>query len=74
MVIFLFKLSSFFGTKNNLKSHEKIFKNKYFYVITMPSEKENVFGFNQCVKSDKMLYIIYADIDSLIKKNRWICK
>ena len=34
----------------------------------MPSEKENVLGFNQCVKSDKMVYIIYADIDSLIKK------
>ena len=36
----------------------------------MPSEKENVLGFNQCVKSDKMVYIIYADIDSLIKKKQ----
>ena len=25
--------------------------------------------FNQCMKSDKMLYIIYTDIEPLIKKN-----
>ena len=30
----------------------------------MPSEKE----FNQYMKSDKMQYIIYADIESLIEK------
>ena len=34
----------------------------------MPSEKDNVLELNQCMKSDKMLYIIYADMESLIKK------
>ena len=34
----------------------------------MPSEKDNVFEFNQYVKSDKMSYIIYADIESLIRQ------
>ena len=34
----------------------------------MPSEKDNILGFNQYMKSDKMLYIIYADIESFIKK------
>ena len=34
----------------------------------MPSEKENILEFNQYMKSDKMPYVIYADIDSLIKK------
>ena len=29
----------------------------------MPSEKEIILEFNQCMKSDKMSYIIYADID-----------
>ena len=32
----------------------------------MPSEKDN--KFNQHMKSDKMPYIIYADIESLIRK------
>ena len=29
----------------------------------MPSEKEIILEFNQYMKSDKMSYIIYADID-----------
>ena len=42
-----------FRTENKLKSHEKLCKHK--------SEKDYV-------KSDKMLYIIYADIESLTRK------
>ena len=34
----------------------------------MPSRKDNKLEFNQYMKSDKMLYIIYADIEPLIKK------
>ena len=34
----------------------------------MPSENDNILEFNQYLKSDKMLYIINADIESLIKK------
>ena len=34
----------------------------------MPSEKDNILELNQYMKSDKMLYIIYADIESLLKK------
>ena len=34
----------------------------------MPSEKDNILEFNQYMRSDKMSYIIYADIGSLIKK------
>ena len=33
----------------------------------MPSEKD-ILEFNQQMKSDKMPYIIYADIESLIRK------
>ena len=29
----------------------------------MPTEKDNVLEFNQYLKSDKMAYIIYADIE-----------
>ena len=34
----------------------------------MPSEKDNILEFNLYMKSDKMSYIIYADMASLIKK------
>ena len=39
-----------------------------------PLKKDNMSEFNQNIKSDKMPYIIHADIKSLIKKNRWIFK
>ena len=58
----------YFRTENKLKSHEKVCKNKYFCGIVMPSENDNVLEFNQYMKSDKMPYIIYADIESLVKK------
>ena len=34
----------------------------------MPFGKHNTLKFNQYVKSDKMPYIIYADLESFIKK------
>ena len=34
----------------------------------MPSEMDNTLEFNQYMKSDKMPYIIYAGIESLIRK------
>ena len=34
----------------------------------MPPEKDNILEFNQYMMSDKMPYIIYADIESLIYK------
>ena len=58
-----------FRTENKLiKSHEKVCKNKDFCGIVMPSEKNQILKFNQYMKSDKMPYIIYADIESLITK------
>ena len=34
----------------------------------MPSQKDKILEFKQYMKSGKMPYIIYADIESLIKK------
>ena len=34
----------------------------------MPSENDNILEFNQYMKLDKMPYIIYVDMESLIKK------
>ena len=66
-----------FRTENKLKSYEKVClnlmkkyvkKKKDFYGIPIPSENDNILEFNQYMKSDKMPYIIYSDIESLIKK------
>ena len=54
-------------TENKLKSHEKVCENKDFCTIVMLSEKGNISEFNQYMKSDKMPYITYANIESLIK-------
>ena len=35
----------------------------------MPSEKNNILELNQYMKSDKMPYLIYADIESLINEH-----
>ena len=43
-------------------------RNKDLCGTAMPSEKDNILKFNQYIKSDKMQYIIYADIGFLIKK------
>ena len=57
-----------FRTESKLKSHEKVRKNKDFCGIVIPSEKNSIFEFNQYMKLDKIPYIIYANIESLIKK------
>ena len=41
--------------------------NKDFWGIVMPSGKDNILNFNQYLKPYKMSYIIYDDIESLIK-------
>ena len=51
-----------------IKSHEKLCKNKDFCGIVMPSQKDNILEFNQYMKSHKIIYIIYGDMESLIKK------
>ena len=57
-----------FRTENKLKSHEKVCKNKDFCGIVMSSENDKISEFNQNMKSDKMSYIINANIEPLIKK------
>ena len=57
-----------FRTQNKLQSHEKVRRNKNLCGIVMPSEKDKVLEFNEYVKPDKMTCIIFADIESLIRK------
>ena len=54
--------------ENKLKFHEKVCKNKYFCEIAMPLEKNKILERKQNMQSDKILYIIYADIEPLFRK------
>ena len=56
----------FIPLEHKFKSHEKVCKNKDFCGIVMPSENNNTLKFNQYMKWDKLPYIIYVDIESLI--------
>ena len=60
-----------FATKSKLEFHEKVCKKKKKNCeIVLPTQKKNISELNQYMKSDKMSYIIYADTESLIQKNR----
>ena len=54
--------------KMNLDLMKNYVKIKDFYGIVIPSEKDKILEFNKYMKSDKMSYIIYADMELLIKK------
>ena len=47
---------------------KKYVKNKDFCGIVMPPEKNEILNFNRYMKLDRMSYIIYADLECLIKK------
>ena len=55
-------------TEKKLESHIKVCGNKDFCRVLMPSEDTKVLEFNQNRKSDKAPSIIYADLESLIKR------
>ena len=57
-----------FRTENELKSHEKVCKNKDFCGIAMLSEKGLNITVQTLYEARKIPYIIYADIGSLLKK------
>ena len=47
---------------------QKLCENKDFRGIIMPSKDTKILGFNQYKKSDTAPSIIYADLESLIKR------
>ena len=51
-----------------------LMKNYVKIKIFLESVKNNMLKFNKYMKSEKMSYIIYPDIASLIKENRWMRK
>ena len=58
----------FFKTENKLISHKKVCKKKDILELKCHQKQIIILDFNRHMKSDKMSYIIYADIKSLITK------
>ena len=57
-----------FRTKNKLESHEKVCEKKDFCNVIMPSEDTKISESNQYQKTDKALFIIYADLECITEK------
>ena len=55
-------------TKNKLESHKKGCEKKDFCNVVISSEDTKILKFNQHRKSDKALFVIYSDLQSLIAK------
>ena len=57
-----------FKTKTKLESHKTVSKNKDVCNIIMPFENTKILEFNQYQNSDKVPFVIYADLECFIEK------
>ena len=58
----------FFATENKLQSYKRVCERKDFCNIIMPYDDTKILEFNQYKKSDIVPFIIYADLEFVIKK------
>ena len=56
-----------FRTENKLKEHENVCNNHDYCYIEMPKD-DSILKYNHGDKSIKILFIIYADMESLLDK------
>ena len=61
------RLLSFATKKNKLDSHKKVCENKDFFNVIMASEDTKILEVNQYQKSDKVPFIIYADLECIVE-------
>ena len=57
-----------FRTNKKLESHKRVFENKTFCNVIMPSEDIKKLEFKQYQKSDKAPFIVYVDLECIIEK------
>ena len=57
-----------YRTKNKLDAHKKVCENHEYCHIEMPNKDNNKIKYNQGVKSIKLPFIIYADLECLLEK------
>ena len=57
-----------YSTKNKLEKHKKICENHDYCHVEMPTKDNNIIKYNHGVKSIKMPFTIYADLECLLEK------
>ena len=57
-----------YSTENKLNVHKKMCENNKYCNIEMPGPNNNIIKYNQGDKSLKLPFIIYADLECLLKK------
>ena len=65
-LIFIVSLAFILLQQQKRESHKKLCENKDFCNVLMSSEDTKILRFNQ--KSDKVPFVIYADLECLIEK------
>ena len=59
-----------YRTLNKLKKHERVCNNHDYCHIGMPEEDKNILKYSPGDKSLKATFIIYADLECLLKKKQ----
>ena len=57
-----------YTTENKLRKHERICEDHDFCYVKMPDEDNNILGYVPGKKSLRVSFIIYADLECLLKK------
>ena len=60
-------------TKNKLDAHKKVCENHDYCHIEMPTKDNNIIKYNQGKKSIKLPFIVYADLECLLRKMSTCC-
>ena len=61
-----------YRTENKLEKHKKICENHDYCHVEMPNEDHKIIKYNQGEKSIKSSFIIYADLECLHEKNKYL--
>ena len=56
------------STKNKLEEHKKICENNKYCNVEMPTKDNNTIKYNQGVKSAKLPFVYYTDLECLLEK------
>ena len=62
----------FYRTKNKLNFHKKVCENRNYCKIQMLSNDNNFIKYNQGEKSLKLPFVIYADLECILKKKKYM--
>ena len=57
-----------YTTEKKLRKHEKVCENHDFCNLKMPDEDNKILKHVSCEKSLKVPFVIYADLECLLKK------